>query len=57
LFTIGKFLIDIYDRIRLWRGPWPDLPGALRVYYSGQTSLLGAEFTRVYAHHHGSSAK
>jgi membrane protein len=29
----------------------------LWVYYSAQIFLLGAEFTKVYAHRHGSQAR
>ena len=60
LFTIGKFLIGLYlgsSTIASSYGAAGGLIIALLwVYYSAQIFLLGAEFTRVYAHNHGSRA-
>jgi membrane protein len=58
LFAVGKFLIGLY----LGRASVGSAFGAagslvvvmVWVYYSAQIFLLGAEFTRVYAHAHGS---
>ena len=58
LFVVGKFLIGLY----LGRSSVGSAFGAagslvvvmVWVYYSAQIFLLGAEFTRVYAHAHGS---
>lgn len=58
LFTIGKFLIGLY----IGRSAVASSFGAagslvvvmIWVYYSAQIFLLGAEFTWVYAHTHGS---
>src|SRR5687767_1104733 len=58
LFTIGKFLIGLY----IGRSAVASSFGAagslvvvmVWVYYSAQIFLLGAEFTWVYAHSHGS---
>jgi membrane protein len=58
LFTIGKYLISLY----LGRAGVASGFGAagslvvllVWVYYSAQIFLLGAEFTWVYAHSHGS---
>jgi len=58
LFTVGKFLISLY----IGRSAVASSFGAagslavvmLWVYYSAQIFLLGAEFTWVYAHAHGS---
>lgn len=58
LFTIGKQLISLY----LARSAPTSAYGAagslvillLWVYYSAQILFLGAEFTQVYARHHGS---
>jgi membrane protein len=60
LFTVGKLLIGFY----LGRTSIASAFGAagslvvllLWVYYSAQIFLLGAEFTWVYAHRHGSRA-
>jgi membrane protein len=60
LFTIGKLLIGLY----LGRTGVASAFGAagslvvllVWVYYSAQIFLLGAEFTRVYTHRHGSRA-
>ncbi len=58
LFVAGKFLIGLY----LGRAAPASAFGAagslvvlmVWVYYSAQVFLLGAEFTRLYAHEHGS---
>src|SRR5262245_24821336 len=58
LFTVGKFLISLY----IGRSAVASSFGAagslavvmIWVYYSAQIFLLGAEFTWVYAHSHGS---
>ena len=58
LFAAGKFAIGLY----LGRSTVASAFGAagslvvvmVWVYYSAQIFLLGAEFTRVYAHSHGS---
>jgi membrane protein len=60
LFNIGKILIGLY----LGSSSVASSYGAagalvlllLWVYYSSQTFLLGAEFTKAYAHSHGSRA-
>lgn len=60
LFVAGKFLIGLY----LGRAAPASAFGAagslvvlmVWVYYSAQIFLLGAEFTRLYAHEHGSRA-
>ncbi len=58
LFTVGKFLIGLYigkSAISSGFGAAGSLVVVLVwVYYSAQIFLLGAEFTRVYAHTHGS---
>ena len=61
LFTLGKQAIGLY----LGQSSTTSTYGAagsvivllLWVYYSSQILLLGAEFTRVYAEHHGSRIK
>jgi membrane protein len=58
LFTIGKFLISLYIGSSAVASSY-GAAGALIViliwiYYSAQTFLLGAEFTKVYATTHGS---
>jgi membrane protein len=58
LFTIGKFLISLYIGSSAVASGY-GAAGALIViliwiYYSAQTFLLGAEFTKVYATIHGS---
>ena len=58
LFSIGKFLIGLYIGSSAVSSSY-GAAGALIVvllwiYYSAQIFLLGAEFTKVYAHHHGS---
>ena len=58
LFTVGKFLIGLYIG-RSAVGSAFGAAGSLAVvmiwvYYSAQIFLLGAEFTWVYAHAHGS---
>jgi hypothetical protein len=58
LFTVGKFLIGLY----IGRSAVASSFGAagslavvmVWVYYSAQIFLLGAEFTWVYSHAHGS---
>jgi membrane protein len=58
LFTVGKYLISLY----IGRSAVASSFGAagslavvmIWVYYSAQIFLLGAEFTWVYAHSHGS---
>ncbi len=60
LFTLGKYLIGLY----IGRAGVSSSFGAagsliivlLWVYYSAQIFLLGAEFTWVFAHRHGSRA-
>ena len=60
LFTLGKYLIGVY----IGRAGVSSSFGAagsivvilLWVYYSAQIFLLGAEFTWVFAHRHGSRA-
>jgi membrane protein len=58
LFTMGKFLIGLYigsSAVASSYGAAGALIVALLwIYYSAQIFLLGAEFTKVYAHHHGS---
>jgi membrane protein len=58
LFSIGKFLIGLYigsSAVASSYGAAGALIVALLwIYYSTQIFLLGAEFTKVYAHHHGS---
>ncbi len=58
LFSIGKFAIGLYIG-KAGVGSAYGAAGSLIVmlvwmYYSAQIFLLGAEFTRVYAHAHGS---
>lgn len=61
LFTGGKFLIGLYLGSSTIGSSYGAAGGlillALWVYYSAQTFLLGAEFTKVYAYRHGSRAK
>jgi membrane protein len=61
LFNIGKFLIGLYigsSAVASSYGAAGALIVALLwIYYSTQIFLLGAEFTKVYAHHHGSQQK
>jgi len=58
LFSIGKYLIGVYlgtSGVASGFGAAGSLAGILVwVYYSAQVFLLGAEFTSVYAHEHGS---
>jgi membrane protein len=60
LFTVGKYLISVYiGRAGVSSGF--GAAGSLVVilvwvYYSAQIFLLGAEFTWVFAHRHGSKA-
>ena len=60
LFAIGKQLIGAYlgnSSLASAYGAAGSLPVLLVwVYYSSQLVLLGAEFTHVYAHRHGSLA-
>jgi membrane protein len=60
LFTIGKYLIGLY-LVRAGVSSGFGAAGSLviilvRVYYSAQIFLSGAEFTWVFAHSHGSRA-
>jgi membrane protein len=60
LFTIGKTLIGWYLGSSAVASSY-GAAGALIVvllwtFYSSQIFLLGGEFTKVYAHHHGSQA-
>ena len=58
LFAVGKLLIGLYigkSAISSGFGAAGSLVVVLvRVYYSAQIFLLGAEFTRIYSHAHGS---
>jgi membrane protein len=58
LFTIGKYLIGLYigkSSVTSGFGAAGSLAVLLVwVYYSAQIFLIGAEFTWVYAHEHGS---
>jgi membrane protein len=58
LFVVGKFLIGLYlgkASVGSAFGAAGSLVVAMVwVYYSAQIFLLGAEFTKVYAHAHGS---
>jgi membrane protein len=58
LFTIGKSLIGWYIGSGAVASSYGAAGGLivllLWVYYSAQTFLLGAEFTKVYANRHGS---
>jgi membrane protein len=58
LFTIGKSLIGWYIGSSAVASSYGAAGGLivllLWVYYSVQTFLLGAEFTKVYANRHGS---
>jgi membrane protein len=61
LFTIGKDLIGWYLGSNAVASTY-GAAGALIVvmlwiYYCSQIFLLGAEFTKVYAHHHGSQGR
>jgi membrane protein len=58
LFNVGKYLIGLYFG---YAAPGSAYGAAgsfvvllIWVYYSTQILLVGAEFTEVYAHHHGS---
>ncbi len=57
LFSIGKFLIGLYigsSAVASSYGAAGALIVALLwIYYSAQIFLLGAEFTKVFAHHRG----
>jgi membrane protein len=58
LFAVGKLLIGLYigkSAISSGFGAAGSLVVVLVwVYYSAQIFLLGAEFTRIYSHAHGS---
>jgi len=58
LFSVGKFLIGLYigsSSVASSYGAAGSLIVVLLwIYYSAQIFLLGAEFTKVYAAHHGS---
>jgi membrane protein len=58
LFAVGKLLIGLYigkSAISSGYGAAGSLVVVLVwVYYSAQIFLLGAEFTRIYSHTHGS---
>ena len=58
LFTIGKFLIGLYIGKTAVASSYGAAGAAMVVlvwiYYSALIFLLGAEFTKVYARHHGS---
>ena len=58
LFTIGKFLIGLYIGRSGVASPFGAAASLvvllLWVYYSAQIFLLGAEFTWIYSHRHGS---
>jgi membrane protein len=58
LFTVGKSLISLYigsSTVASSYGAAGSLIVVLLwIYYSAQIFLLGAEFTKVYASHHGS---
>jgi membrane protein len=58
LFTAGKFLIGLYIGRSGIASPFGAAASLvvllLWVYYSAQIFLLGAEFTWIYAHRHGS---
>lgn len=61
LFTVGKALIGLYLGTSSLASGW-GAAGSLVVllawvYYSAQVFLLGAEYTWVYAHRHGSRRK
>ena len=61
LFTIGKFLIGLYLGSSTVASSYGAARGLiialLWVYYSAQIFPFGAEFTKVYAHHHGSRTR
>ena len=58
LFEIGKVLIGLYigkQALESTYGAASSIVVVLIwVYYNAQIVLVGAEFTRVYAEHHGS---
>ncbi len=58
LFTLGRWLIGwylVHSSVMSAYGAAGSLIAILLwVYYSAQVCLIGAEFTWVYAHHHGS---
>ena len=59
LFTIGKSLIGWYIGSSAIASSYGAAGGLivllLWIYYSAQTFLFGAEITKVYAAHHGST--
>jgi membrane protein len=61
LFTIGKSLISLYigsSTIASSYGAAGSLIVVLLwIFYSAQIFLIGAEFTKVYAHHYGSRVR
>jgi membrane protein len=61
LFTVGKLLIGLYLGSSTVSTSYGAAGGLiivlLWVYYSAQIFLFGAEFTKAYAHHHGSHAR
>jgi hypothetical protein len=62
LFTIGKFLIGLYLGSGTIASGYCaagalNPPGVMGLLLGGRPFLLGADFTRVYAHHHGSRAE
>jgi membrane protein len=61
LFEIGKFLIGLYigksSVVSGFGAAGTLIALLLWVYYSAQIFLLGAEFTWVYAKHHGSRSR
>lgn len=61
LFTVGKFLIGLYlakSSVASTYGAAGSLVVVLLwIYYSAQILFLGAEFTQVYASHHGSNIR
>jgi membrane protein len=61
LFTVGKFAIGLYlgtTNMASGFGAAGSLVVLLAwIYYSAQIFLLGAEFTRVFAQHHGSQSE
>ena len=58
LFSLGKILIELYISnsgiVSSYGAAGAPVVLLLWVYYSAQTFLLGAEFTKVYAESHGS---
>lgn len=58
LFTVGKLLIGLYIGSSAVASSYGAASALiivlLWIYYSAQTFLLGAEFTKIYAHYRGS---